>query len=106
MAREKKNFRSYNDRGNASNVLLEEWANDPNTDNPRDCLNAVKERRDAILREEDRLSKKRQAMQEDPFDPRTEVSADAKKIVSNLWIIFVLLPFVMGVLYLILSSTK
>lgn len=37
-----------------------------------------------------------------PFDPRFEVSADAvyiaKKVVTNLWVIFVLLPIVLVVL--------
>jgi hypothetical protein len=44
-----------------------------------------------------RLSERRQALQDNPFDPRTEVSADAihiaSRIVKHLWIIFVLLPF-------------
>jgi hypothetical protein len=43
---------------------------------------------------------------ETPFDPRTEVSADARKIVKNLWVIFVLLPFVTGLLILLVSSIK
>jgi|SRR5579863_829208 len=46
-----------------------------------------------------------------PFDPRTEVSADAVyiakhnsgRIVGHLWGIFVLLPVVLGVLYAIVK---
>ncbi|MGO8793534.1 MAG: hypothetical protein ACLQLC_01825 [Candidatus Sulfotelmatobacter sp.] len=42
------------------------------------------------------------------FDPRTEISADAQhiagRIVKHLWIIFVLLPVVLGVLFLILRA--
>jgi len=41
-----------------------------------------------------------------PFDPRTDVSADAKyvarRVVKHLWIIFVALPFVLTLLFLIL----
>jgi hypothetical protein len=106
LACEKKKVRSYYDLGNASDVVLEEWANDPNTANPQVCRNTLEERRNVLLREEERLLKKRQILQEDPFDPRTEVSADARKIVRNLWIIFVLMPFVIAVLYAILSSIK
>ena len=43
----------------------------------------------------------------DLFNPRNEVSADARYIagciVKNLWIIFVALPFVLGILILILK---
>jgi hypothetical protein len=45
---------------------------------------------------------RRQELQENPFNPRTEVSADANKIVKHLWIIFVLLPLVLWILYSIL----
>ena len=42
-----------------------------------------------------------------PFDPRKEVSADAKhitgRIVTHLWIIFVLLPMVLAILYFLLK---
>jgi hypothetical protein len=38
-------------------------------------------------------------MENTPFDPRTEVSADAKhiasKVVTHLWTIFVLLPIIL-----------
>ena len=34
-----------------------------------------------------------------PFDPRTEVPADAKRIVTHLWIIFVILPVAIGILW-------
>ena len=33
------------------------------------------------------------------FDPHTDISADAKHIVKHLWIIFVLLPFVVALLW-------
>jgi hypothetical protein len=42
------------------------------------------------------------------FDPRTEVSADAryiaKRISRTLWIIFVLLPVVLAILYAIVTA--
>ena len=42
-----------------------------------------------------------------PFDPRSEISADARhisgRIVTHLWIIFVLLPMVLGILFEILK---
>lgn len=46
-----------------------------------------------------------------PFDPRSEVSADAYyiaervsgRIVKHLWIIFVLLPVVLGILFALLK---
>ena len=41
---------------------------------------------------------------EKPFDPRREVSASAKRIVLNLWIIFVALPVAIGILYAIANS--
>ena len=107
---EKKITRSPHAFNSASNGELEEWANDPKTANPEDCLRALQLRHDAaaraLQREQERLSIKRQALEEDPFDPRTEVSADARKIVTTLWIIFILAPFVIGVLYVILSSIK
>ena len=43
-----------------------------------------------------------------PFDPRTEISADARhiasRIVTHLWILFVLLPVILGLLYALLRS--
>lgn len=45
--------------------------------------------------------------QDGSFNPRTDVSADAiyiaSRIVKHLWIIFVLLPFILGVLWTILT---
>jgi hypothetical protein len=39
---------------------------------------------------------------ENPFNPRTEVSADAKhiasRIITHLWVLFVLLPLFVGLL--------
>src|ERR1700722_6559124 len=75
----------------ASDQELAKWANDP------DCIEmelCAKE----VSRRSLRNSERRKDLEEKPFDPRTEVSADAKhianKIVMNLWIIFIVLPIV------------
>lgn|GEM_PF-6144562 len=43
-----------------------------------------------------------------PFNSRTEVSADAHyiagRIIKHLWIILVILPFILAILYVILKS--
>lgn len=49
------------------------------------------------------ISEKRETLQSNPFDPRTEVSADARKIVFHMWIIFVLLPVVLCILFAIVK---
>jgi hypothetical protein len=45
-----------------------------------------------------------------PFDPRTDISADAKhiagKIVTHLWILFVLLPIFASVLLWLFGVIK
>jgi hypothetical protein len=46
---------------------------------------------------------RRQELVENPYNPRTEFSADANKIVKHLWIIFVLLPLLLWILYSILQ---
>ena len=57
-----------------------------------------------------RLSERRAALKQNPFDPRTEISADARhissRIVTHLWIIFVLLPIVTVVLLAMLGVIK
>ena len=45
-------------------------------------------------------------LDEHQFNHRTEVSADAKYIVKHLWIIFVLVPIVAGVLLLVAGVIK
>lgn len=51
-----------------------------------------------------RESERRKAENPVPFDPRTEVSADAKRIVANLWIIFVVVPIAVCAVYGIVSG--
>jgi hypothetical protein len=59
---------------------------------------------------QDARAAKREELQDNPFDPRTEVSADARhianKIVTHLWILFVLLPFIIGLLLVLLGAIK
>jgi hypothetical protein len=59
------------------------------------------------VKRKEELAAKRQELQDNPFDPRTEVSADAKhtasRVVTHLWILFVALPMVLVLLYQILK---
>ncbi len=97
-----------------SDSQLEKFATDPDCIEQEACTKALAERfakrkRDA---EEQRATRaaKREELQDNPFDPRTEVSADAKhiasRIVFHLWVLFVLLPFVVGILLAIVSAMK
>ena len=51
-------------------------------------------------------TKRKQELEDNPFDPRAEVSADAqhiaRRIVRHLWIIFVVLPVCGAVLYAVI----
>jgi hypothetical protein len=69
---------------------LQAWAADPNCNQKAECASLIEKRRDQLKARADRLAL-------NPFDPRTEVSADAKRIVLNMWIILVILPFVVGI---------
>jgi hypothetical protein len=54
----------------------------------------------------ERLYRRRETLLHNPFDPRTEVSADAKRIVANLWVLFVLLPIVTAILLALAGILK
>jgi hypothetical protein len=95
---------------------VSEWANDPGCINREECASELARRDQARaaadpeiqrLAEEERLSKKRSHLAIDPFDPRTEVSADARhiagRIVIALWVIFILVPFVLAILFEVLK---
>ncbi len=45
---------------------------------------------------------------ENPFNPRTEVSADARhtagRIITHMWIIFIVLPFILAILFAIFTA--
>ena len=98
---------------------LAEFAADPDCSNAKECLELLEKRKSMRAKEkdarakaeeaeQDRRSKVSEELQSNPFDPRNEVSADARhiaqRIVKHLWIIFVALPFVLGILYLILFT--
>ena len=105
----------------ASDQELEKWANDPNCIEMEECAREWAERLDkrakdaadrqaTVAAEQHRQSERRRRLEDNPFDPRTEVSADAmhiaSRIVKHLWIIFVLLPFVAALLWAILIASK
>jgi hypothetical protein len=71
---------------------LEEWSVDPSCpdQSKKKCLVMLLDRK--ARREEERTGQARS------FYPRTEVSADARYIVRNLWIMF-LIPAVIGVVW-------
>jgi hypothetical protein len=74
----------------ASREQLEAWASDPDCNQRLLCATALKKLTEIP-----------------PFDPRTELSKDAHyiagHIIKHLWIIFVVLPFVLALLYEILK---
>jgi hypothetical protein len=84
----------------ASRQELEKWANDPRCFEKGLCVQEIAARgADRERRETERPPTRLKDPEERrPFDPRTDISADAKhiasRIVKHLWIIFVLLPFV------------
>lgn len=97
----------------ASDEDLGKWAMDANCLEAEACAKLLAAR----VAERERLAAKRQAKKEAvlaalkvrrdelrnyPFDPRTEISADARhiagRIVTHLWVIFVLFPFVIAIL--------
>jgi hypothetical protein len=106
---------------------VEKWALDPNCIEQQKCIDEMKFRAEKTKRQAAQLETeagdnaalleskrselvaRRKGLEDVPFDPRTEISADAQhiasRIVTHLWIIFVLLPFVLGLLfYIVLQS--
>lgn len=73
----------------ASDEQLERWANDPECNQRLLCAAFLAKRNEARM-----------------FNPRTEVSADARHIVKHLWIVLAVLPFVLTILYEILKSVQ
>jgi hypothetical protein len=95
------------DRKYASDEQLQKWATDPNCIEMEVCTAELAKR---IAESQAALDAKRKELQNNPFDPRTEVSASAKhiasRIVTHLWILFVLLPFIIGLLLVLLGMIK
>lgn len=107
----------------ASDQELEKWATDPNCLDSEACAKALAERLAkgdpalaAATRERHEAERRtamasgREELQNNPFDPRTEVSADARhiagRIVKHLWILFVLLPIVAVLLLALINAMK
>jgi hypothetical protein len=92
--------------GTLSEERLAAIAADPDCSNAKECLEEIAKRQSerALRAEAEQLRRVsvRSELQEHPFDPRNEVSADARHVVKHLWIIFVALPFVLALLYVIL----
>lgn len=96
----------------ASDEQLQKWATDPDCIESDMCGSELTDR--LVKRTTDETAKrtaranKRAEMADNPFDPRTEVSADAKhiagRIVTHLWILFVLLPFIGAALFMLLAA--
>jgi hypothetical protein len=86
----------------AAKVRAERRANGEKLKAERDS-----ERQATTAEEHQRMIQRLQALQYNPFDPRTEVSADAQhiagRIVTHMWIIFVLLPVVLAILWAVLK---
>jgi len=101
----------------ASDAELQTWANDPSCIEAELCAREIahrsrkKEQTARIDMETQQWeNRRRELLERHPFDPRTELSADAvhigkrvDRLVTHLWIIVVLLPFVLGVLYYLMT---
>jgi len=102
---------------------LEKWASDPECKQQVLCLEELKKRRTDSARSSvsgwttamSEATPTNAQMAEALFDPRYDVSADAKHIANaversgrriavHLWILFVALPVVLGILYAILMA--
>lgn len=91
---------SQKELSQATNDQLENLTVDPNVSNIGEVAAFLAKSREA---EQLRREHIRAELQNNPLDPRREITADARYIVKNLWIIFVALPFVLGILYYILK---
>ena len=91
----------------APDEQVQKWANDPDCIEQEQAAAHMKWRLAERAKRKEELVAKRQELQDNPFDPRTEVSADAKhiarKVVTHLWILFVALPLVLTLLFQMLK---
>jgi len=92
----------------ASRAELGHWSVDPGCAQRDLAAGELERRRNPLLRQAVVAQSKSAVVErmEPAFNPRTELSADAKyiarRIVTNLWIIFVLVPFITAlVVYLL-----
>jgi hypothetical protein len=92
---------------------LEKFASDPNCFEQESCAKLLAERLARKQADERARIERKKEIEENPFDFRDEVSADSKLvsadaryIVKHLWIIFVLLPFVLGLVFAIVTGLR
>jgi hypothetical protein len=91
-----------------SDEKLQAAAADPQCRNARECAAELERRRSQ--READRIRGEsvRAELLRNPFDPRREVSGDgrhiASRVITHMWIIFILLPIVFGILFAVLTA--
>jgi hypothetical protein len=105
----------------ATGLELSKWAHDANCFETKEAAQELAERiakrkmseadrQAAIAADQQRPFERPERIRNNPFDPRTEVSADAKytasRIIKHLWLIFVLLPFVAALLMLMVGVIK
>ena len=105
----------------ATGLELSKWAHDANCFETKEAAQELAERiakrkmseadrQAAIAADQQRPFERPERIRNNPFDPRTEVSADAKytasRIIKHLWLIFVLFPFVAALLMLMVGVIK
>jgi RPA family protein len=66
---------------------LEVWVNDPNCENAAEIQAEINRRAEA----------KKLALLANPFDPRTEISADGRVIRTTIWIVGFVIPAIVGI---------
>jgi len=86
---------------------LEQWASDANCIEQADVLGFLYRLRQETAAAKAQLEQRRHELAERPFDPRTEVSADARyiarRVAIHMWILFVAFPIVLVILYNLLK---
>jgi hypothetical protein len=91
----------------ASDEWLGKCAKDRNCVEMEECARILASR---LAKRQAERAARREKLQDSPFDPRTEVSADARhiagRIVTHLWILFALLPVVAVIMLALVGAIK
>src|SRR5579859_956060 len=86
---------------------VQAWASDPNCIEQAEVYDFLI-RRNQEAATQAQVEANRKALTDHPFDPRTEVSADAqyiaRRVATHLWILFVAFPVVLAILFYLLVS--
>lgn len=86
-----------------TNEELAQYAVDPDCSNAKDARIELETR---IGQDVPRRERVKADLEANPFDPRNEVSADAryiaKRVVKHLWIIFLVVPTILSIILLAL----